>query len=129
MNNLTLFSQLWNLLEPLVVPIISVCGAFYAAFNFWSAHMKTINKIEKDTALTSLSLQHMKEDVKKIAKDVHQLKSQEHGVLNSALSQMEEMREASQEERKQFMEIMTTKFSEIDRKFVIVFNRQKRHSK
>lgn len=125
MEKLSLLEQLCKELEPLLVPLFSVLGFIGTLFAFWKTHVDSINKIKIEVAIQSVKLQNIDEktdkmDVKidRINELVHQIKDQNHGVLNAATSEVEVLTDK-----------VLTKFSEYDRKFAIVFNRQKRQVK
>lgn len=134
MDKPSVLKQIFDSLAPYAAPIF---GTFIALYRFCRSYTKDIekkfNKIQLDVAILkkdndnqSKSIEKMDAKIDRINEIVHELSAQEHGVLTAALSQMEKVREDVQEERKQFMEIVSSKFSEYDRKFIVLFKQKKR---
>lgn len=125
MDKLSIFEQLCELLRPLLAPVISIAAFFVTLWNFWRSHTKAIDEkftaIQIDVAKLTVKsdrIEKMDEKIDRINELVHEIRNQEHGVLNAALSEFHAMTEK-----------VLQKFPEYDRKFLILFKQQKRNPK
>lgn len=88
--------------------------------SFVSRDIKKIGDMQTDIAV-------LKANTKKIGEDVHEIKTQEKGVLNSALEEMREMRDDSKKERATFFDLMNRKFSDYDKQIAIIVSNQRKN--